>query len=131
MKNRIPVAVGVSYALISCSPGYYKEPSPNIVYILADDLGYGDLSCSGQQKFSTPNIEGIALEDMLFTQHYTRCNWKAVTLNIDNVQQGERVLYDLSAEIDEKNNIARHNPDLVRELTELLRKIKEDGRTRF
>jgi len=33
---------------------------PNIIYILADDLGYGDLSCFGQKKFSTPNIDKLA-----------------------------------------------------------------------
>lgn len=44
---------------------------PNIIYILADDLGYGDLSCYGQQKFSTPNIDRLAKEGMLFTQHYS------------------------------------------------------------
>lgn len=43
---------------------------PNIIYILADDLGYGDLSCMGQKKFSTPNIDRLAKEGMLFTQHY-------------------------------------------------------------
>ncbi len=43
---------------------------PNIIYILADDLGYGDLSCYGQQKFSTPNIDRLAAEGKLFTQHY-------------------------------------------------------------
>ena len=44
---------------------------PNIIYILADDLGYGDLSCYGQQKFSTPNIDKLASQGMLFTQHYS------------------------------------------------------------
>ena len=44
---------------------------PNIIYILADDLGIGDLSCYGQQKFSTPNIDRLANEGMLFTQHYS------------------------------------------------------------
>ena len=44
---------------------------PNIVYILADDLGYGDLSCYGQEKFETPNIDQMAKEGMLFTQHYS------------------------------------------------------------
>ncbi|MEO1011117.1 MAG: arylsulfatase [Bacteroidota bacterium] len=44
---------------------------PNIIYILADDLGYGDLSVYGQQKFSTPNIDQLAKEGMLFTQHYS------------------------------------------------------------
>lgn len=43
---------------------------PNIVYILADDLGYGDLGCYGQQKIETPNINRLAKEGMLFTQHY-------------------------------------------------------------
>lgn len=44
---------------------------PNMIYILADDLGYGDLSCYGQQKFSTPNIDRLAGEGMKFTQHYS------------------------------------------------------------
>ena len=43
---------------------------PNIVYILADDLGYGDLSIYGQEKFNTPNIDKLAKEGLLFTQHY-------------------------------------------------------------
>ncbi|MEO9894158.1 arylsulfatase [Aurantibacter sp.] len=44
---------------------------PNIIYILADDLGYGDLSIYGQKKFSTPNIDRLANSGMLFTQHYS------------------------------------------------------------
>lgn len=48
-----------------------EEPiKPNIVYILADDLGYGDVSCYGQEKFSTPNIDKLAENGMRFTQHY-------------------------------------------------------------
>ncbi len=47
-----------------------STPLPNIVYILADDLGYGDLGCYGQQKIETPNIDALAREGMLFTQHY-------------------------------------------------------------
>jgi len=46
---------------------------PNIIYILADDLGYGDLSCYGQKRFKTPNIDRMAHEGMLFTQHYAGC----------------------------------------------------------
>jgi len=37
---------------------------PNIVYILADDLGYGDLSCYGQKRFQTPNLDRMAREGM-------------------------------------------------------------------
>lgn len=55
---------------------------PNIVYILLDDAGYGDLSCYGQTKFQTPNIDRLAQEGMKFTDHYagatvcapTRCS---------------------------------------------------------
>jgi arylsulfatase A-like enzyme len=43
---------------------------PNIIYIYADDLGYGELGCYGQQKIKTPNIDRMAQEGMRFTQHY-------------------------------------------------------------
>ena len=45
-------------------------PKPNIVYILADDLGYGDLGCYGQGKLTTPSLDTMAAEGMRFTQHY-------------------------------------------------------------
>jgi arylsulfatase A-like enzyme len=44
---------------------------PNIVYILADDLGIGDLSCYGQQHFTTPHIDWLAENGIRFTQHYS------------------------------------------------------------
>ncbi|MBI9017726.1 MAG: arylsulfatase [Phycisphaerae bacterium] len=43
---------------------------PNVIHILADDLGYGDLGCYGQKKIKTPNIDKLAAEGMKFTQHY-------------------------------------------------------------
>lgn len=48
-----------------------ESRKPNIIYILADDLGYGDLSCYGQDLFSTPNIDQLAANGMRFTQHYS------------------------------------------------------------
>lgn len=45
--------------------------SPNIIYILVDDMGYGDLSCYGQKILTTPNIDQLASEGMMFTQHYS------------------------------------------------------------
>ena len=43
---------------------------PNIIFILADDLGYGDLGCYGQQTIQTPNLDRMAVEGMIFTDHY-------------------------------------------------------------
>lgn len=48
-----------------------ETSQPNIVYILLDDAGYGDLSCYGQNLFRTPNIDRLAAEGMKFTQHYS------------------------------------------------------------
>src|SRR4051794_14880185 len=51
--------------------GFAQEGrKPNVVFILADDLGYGDLSCYGQKQFATPNIDRLATEGMRFTQAY-------------------------------------------------------------
>jgi len=47
-----------------------SQRKPNVIYILADDLGYGDLSCYGQTHFQTPNIDKLAAEGMKFTDHY-------------------------------------------------------------
>lgn len=44
---------------------------PNIIFIQADDLGYGDLSCYGQQKFKTPNLDRMAAQGVRFTQYYS------------------------------------------------------------
>ena len=46
------------------------KPKPNILLIVADDLGYGDLGCYGQQKILTPNIDRLAAEGIRFTQCY-------------------------------------------------------------
>jgi arylsulfatase A-like enzyme len=50
-------------------PGQTKN-KPNLIYILADDLGYGDLGCYGQKRIQTPNLDRMAAEGMRFTQHY-------------------------------------------------------------
>ena len=47
-----------------------KGGCPNIIYIMCDDLGYGDLSCYGQQHFRTPNIDLLASQGMRMTSAY-------------------------------------------------------------
>jgi arylsulfatase A len=51
--------------------GPAQKRRPNVVFILADDLGYADLGCYGQKKIRTPNIDKLAAEGMRFTQCYS------------------------------------------------------------
>ncbi len=61
----------VIVSLVACKgQEVKKEVKPNIIYILADDLGYGELGVYGQEKIQTPNIDALAASGMLFTQHY-------------------------------------------------------------
>lgn len=48
-----------------------KNDKPNIIYILADDLGYGELGCYGQKLIETPNIDKLSANGIRFTQHYS------------------------------------------------------------
>ncbi len=56
---------------IVATPGGVSAAPPNLVYILLDDAGYGDLSCYGQEKFQTPHMDRLATEGLKFTQHYS------------------------------------------------------------
>jgi len=70
-------SLAIASAFTACTSGGKQQnqettpaQKPNIVYILADDLGYGDLSFLGQKHFQTPNLDRMAQEGMIFTQHY-------------------------------------------------------------
>src|SRR6476646_2040053 len=65
-------AGGVANAM-SCGRSGAAAPPPNIIYIMADDLGYGDLGCYGQKQIRTPNIDRLAIEGMRFTDFYAGC----------------------------------------------------------
>jgi arylsulfatase A-like enzyme len=56
--------------LIVLAIAFPQRNKPNIIFILADDLGYGDVRCYGQQKFKTPAIDRLAAEGTRFTQYY-------------------------------------------------------------
>ncbi|MHC4395445.1 MAG: arylsulfatase [Planctomycetota bacterium] len=68
-------AAAAAIALGGCENDFARDGKsgakrPNIIYILADDLGYGDLGCYGQRDIKTSNIDRMASEGMRFTQHY-------------------------------------------------------------
>lgn len=72
MRNRVlPILL-----FAACLPFFllaqrtYGGSKPNIILILADDLGYGDLGCYGQQKVRTPNIDALAADGLKFNQFY-------------------------------------------------------------
>jgi arylsulfatase A-like enzyme len=46
------------------------ERPPNVIFIMADDLGYGDLGCYGQEQVKTPNLDRMAAQGIRFTQYY-------------------------------------------------------------
>lgn len=75
MKSRI-ARLGVfaltcaSLAGLSVAAAPPVDRKPNIVFILADDLGYGDLGCFGQKKIRTPHLDRMAAEGMKLTRHY-------------------------------------------------------------
>ena len=65
-------AGGAAAATAACTPQAADQPQrPNVVFILADDLGWGDLGCYGQQRFQTPNIDSLAKNGLRFTQCYS------------------------------------------------------------
>ena len=60
----------LALVLLACS-GVLQAVPPNIVLILADDMGYGDLGCYGHPRAKTPHIDRLAKEGVRFTQHYS------------------------------------------------------------
>ncbi|WP_353722040.1 sulfatase-like hydrolase/transferase [Dyadobacter sp. 676] len=70
-KYFLLVALFATSFLCHHSPAQTPKPArPNIVFILADDLGYGDVGFNGQKLIKTPNIDRLAREGMIFSQFY-------------------------------------------------------------
>ncbi|MEM7316691.1 MAG: arylsulfatase [Planctomycetota bacterium] len=68
---RCLLALAVVFAPLAVAQDLPQKP--NIIYIMCDDLGYGDLSCFGQKMVPTPNLDQLAREGMRFTDFYAGC----------------------------------------------------------
>jgi arylsulfatase A-like enzyme len=75
--RNISIQISAALLMTACGnrPAQHAVPArkPSIIYILADDLGYGDLGCYGQDHFSTPNLDRLAAGGVRFTRHYAGC----------------------------------------------------------
>ena len=77
MRRRVPIvkarplSVAVGLLLAGCALDPPAQRPPNIIYMLADDLGYGELGSYGQTKIRTPHLDALAAQGMRFTDHYS------------------------------------------------------------
>ena len=71
MKNisRLSAAMLPVAALTGCADKLPEKP--NIIFLLFDDMGYGDLGCYGQELIETPNIDALAQQGIIFTDMYS------------------------------------------------------------
>lgn len=75
MRVCLVVSIGGLAILALCGAAWADDPvsRPNLIYIMADDLGYGDLGCFGQKTIKTPNLDRLASEGMKLTSYYAGC----------------------------------------------------------
>lgn len=74
LYQRYVVALLLLCSLLSGTAAAQEAPRPNIVFILADDLGWTDLACQGSEYYETPNIDRLAAEGTRFTRYYASPN---------------------------------------------------------
>ncbi len=72
MKAQVLLALGAGLLTTLAIKAQEQKPM-NVIFILCDDMGYGDLGCYGQKYIKTPNIDRMAREGIQFMQHYAGC----------------------------------------------------------
>lgn len=71
MRKHIIASLALLPALSACNAEAQKEKKPNVIFIYADDIGYGDISCNGSKTIHTPNADKIAAEGIRFTNAHS------------------------------------------------------------
>lgn len=126
LTRRQVLAATAAAPLALISGAEAADPPPNIVFILADDLGYADLSCYGRRDFRTPNIDGLATEGLRFTQAYAN---SAVCSATRTALITGRYQYRLAVGLEEplSGSSQRRNVGLPREHPTLPSLLKKAG----
>lgn len=70
LGGKIRIVIMTILLALSRGGAHAQTKAPNIIFILADDLGVGDIGCYGQQKIQTPNIDALAAQGMRYTHFY-------------------------------------------------------------
>jgi membrane-anchored protein YejM (alkaline phosphatase superfamily) len=70
--SSVPVSALRAFLLFLLGTGL-AAAKPNIIFVIADDLGYGDLGSYGQKTIQTPVLDKLAADGIRFTQHYSGC----------------------------------------------------------
>ncbi|MEG1544956.1 MAG: sulfatase-like hydrolase/transferase, partial [Tannerellaceae bacterium] len=110
--NKTTVVLGVSLLGTFTVPGYAKEApakQPNIIYILADDMGRAEMNCYGQQLIETPNMDKLARSGMLFTNSYsgTAVSAPSRCILMTGLHSGHAYIRG-NDEMDERGNVWSH-----------------------
>jgi len=110
-------AVGISTVALGKTDGSLEKEKqePNIILILADDLGYGDLSCYGANKIQTPALDQMASEGMRFTNAYVCSSLSSPS------RYG---LFNLNDDISENVNLYDKMPDKAAELVSIIDRVR-------
>ena len=69
-QGKIRLLAWVFGVVLATIPNAFAEDRPNVLFLLADDLGYGDLRCYGREDIKTPNLDRLASQGVRFTNHY-------------------------------------------------------------
>ena len=94
--------------------GSLRADQPDIIYVLADDLGYGDLACYGGEKIQTPQIDAMAAEGA------RKGKWKAFRGGLQKNREVPVELDDLEKNIAETIDVAGDYPEVAERLLKLM-----------
>lgn len=111
-KKNLAIGLSLMGCLSGCTP--QADNRPNIIYILMDDLGYGDLGCYGQNKIETPHIDKLREDGMRFTQHYSGSPVSAPSrcVLLTGMHSGHAQIR-ANDELPERGAVARHDSMFV------------------